>query len=72
MASLSPSGLAIFNGPIVVETGTDPPTITATGNITQQFAFGNGPASPATGFTGSFRFSVLLCEVQGTLVSPPD
>ncbi|HET9334387.1 MAG TPA: tandem-95 repeat protein [Gemmatimonadota bacterium] len=74
VASLSPSGLAIFDGPIVLETGTDPPTITASGNITQQFAFGNGPGSPATGFEGSFSFSALggLCVVQGTLVSPPD
>jgi len=73
-ASLSPSGLAIFDGPIVLETGADPPTIAASGNITQQFAFGNGPASPATGFEGSFSFSALggLCVVQGTLVSPAD
>jgi hypothetical protein len=73
-ASLSPAGLAIFDGPITLETGADPPQITASGNITQQFAFGNGPASPATGFTGSFSFSALggLCVVQGTMVSPPD
>ena len=73
-ASLSPAGLAIFDGPITLETGADPPQITASGNITQQFAFGNGLASPATGFAGSFSFSALggLCVVQGTLVSPPD
>jgi hypothetical protein len=74
VASLSPSGLAVFDGPIVLETGADPPTITASGNITQQFAFGNGPASPATGFSGSFSFTALggLCVVQGTMVSPAD
>ena len=73
-ASLSPSGLAVFDGPIVLLTGTDPPEIAASGNITQQFQFENGPASPATGFTGSFSFSALggLCVVQGTLDSPPD
>jgi hypothetical protein len=74
VASLSPSGLAVFDGPVVLETGADPPTITASGNITQQFDFGNGPASPATGFEGSFSFTALggLCVVQGTLVSPAD
>jgi hypothetical protein len=74
VASLSPSGLAVFDGPIVLETGADPPTITASGNITQQFAFGNGPGSPATGFSGSFSFTALggLCVVQGTMVSPAD
>lgn len=73
-ASVSPTGLAVFTGPITLETGTDPPEITASGNITQQFHFGNGPASPATGFTGSFSFSALggLCVVQGTMDSPPD
>lgn len=73
-ASVSPAGLAVFTGPITLETGTDPPEITASGNITQQFHFGNGPASPATGFTGSFSFSALggLCVVQGTMDSPPD
>lgn len=74
-ASLSPSGLAVFNGPIVLETGLPPPdpaTIVASGNITQQFLFGNAAGSPATGFTGSFSFSAIggLCVVQGTMVSP--
>jgi hypothetical protein len=72
VASLSPSGLAIFQGPIVLETGADPPTITASGNITQQFEFANGPASPATGFDGSFSFTAFVCVVQGTMVSPAD
>ena len=73
-ASLSPAGLAVFDGPITLETGSDPPEITASGNITQQFHFGDGPASPATGFTGSFSFTAIggLCVVQGTLDSPPD
>ncbi|HET6360876.1 MAG TPA: PKD domain-containing protein [Gemmatimonadota bacterium] len=78
VASLSPSGLAVFTGPILLETG-DPeiPTITAEGNITQQFVFGNGPGAAATGFQdGTFSFTanvfLIQCIVQGTLESPPD
>jgi hypothetical protein len=78
IASLSPSGLAVFTGPIRLETG-DPetPTITAQGSITQQFVFGNGPAAAATGFqNGTFGFTaevfLIQCIVQGTLESPPN
>ena len=78
VASLSPSGLAVFSGPILLETG-DPetPTITAQGSITQQFVFGNGPGAPATGFqNGTFSFTanvfLIQCIVQGTLESPPN
>jgi len=78
-ASLSPDGLAVFSGPIVLDTGLEPPddTITANGNITLQFEFGNGSSQPATGFddglfsfTASFGF--IACTVQGTLESPPN
>jgi hypothetical protein len=78
-ASLSPTGLAVFSGPIVLDTGLEPPddTITANGNITLQFQFGNGSSQPATGFddglfsfTASFGF--IACTVQGTLESPPN
>ncbi|HEY7472851.1 MAG TPA: PKD domain-containing protein [Gemmatimonadota bacterium] len=76
-ASLGPDGLAVFTGPIVLETGLEPPddTLTAQGSITQQFQFANGPANPATGFTnGVFSFTATFlfvqCTVQGTLVSP--
>ena len=74
VASMSPAGLAVFDGPVVLETGTDPPEITANGNITVQFDFASGAASPATGFDGSFSFSAFggLCVVQGTLESPAD
>lgn len=78
IASLSPSGLAVFTGPIRLETG-DPetPTITAQGSITQQFVFGNGPGAAATGFqNGTFGFTanvfLIQCIVQGTLESPPN
>ncbi len=78
IASLSPSGLAVFSGPIRLETG-DPetPTITAQGSITQQFVFGNGPGAAATGFqNGTFSFTanvfLIQCIVQGTLDSPPN
>ncbi|HJU87408.1 MAG TPA: PKD domain-containing protein [Gemmatimonadota bacterium] len=77
-ASLSPSGLAVFTGPIRLETG-DPetPTITAEGSITQQFVFGNGPGAAATGFqNGTFGFTanvfLIQCVIQGTLESPPN
>jgi hypothetical protein len=78
-ASLSPEGLAVFSGPIVLDTGLEPPddTITANGNITLQFQFGSGSSQPATGFddglfsfTASFGF--IACTVQGTLESPPN
>src|SRR5688572_5393760 len=78
LASLSPDGLAVFTGPIRLETG-DPetPTITAQGSITQQFVFGNGPGAAATGFQdGTFGFTanvfLIQCIVQGTLESPPN
>ena len=78
LASLSPDGLAVFTGPILLETG-DPetPTITAQGSITQQFVFGNGPGAAATGFQdGTFGFTanvfLIQCIVQGTLESPPN
>jgi hypothetical protein len=79
-ASLSPGGLAIYTGPIVLETGLEPPdpeTIIANGTITLPFAFGNGTGSPATGFTdGVFNFTAnvftFTCTVQGTLESPPN
>lgn len=80
VASLSPAGLAVYAGPIVLDTGLEPPdptTITANGNITLPFQFGNGAGSPATGFgdgvfdfTASFGF--ITCIVQGSLESPPD
>ncbi|CAN5767369.1 hypothetical protein BH20GEM1_BH20GEM1_18800 [soil metagenome] len=80
VASLSPAGLAVYAGPIVLVTGLEPPdptTITANGNITLPFQFGNGAGSPATGFgdgvfdfTASFGF--ITCIVQGSLESPPD
>ncbi|HJR52586.1 MAG TPA: PKD domain-containing protein [Gemmatimonadota bacterium] len=78
-ASLSPGGLAIYTGPIVLETGLEPPdpeTITANGTITLPFLFGNGAGSPATGFSnGVFDFTAnvftFTCAVQGTLQSPP-
>jgi hypothetical protein len=78
-ASLSPDGLAVFTGPIVLDTGLEPPddTITASGNITLQFQFGNGASQPATGFdAGLFSFTAsfgfISCTVQGTLESPPN
>ncbi len=79
-ASLSPGGLAIYTGPIVLETGLEPPdptTITANGGITLPFQFANGAGSPATGFAnGVFDFTATVftftCTVQGTLQSPPD
>lgn len=79
-ASLSPGGLAVYTGPIVLETGLEPPdpeTITANGTITLPFQFGNGTGSPATGFdNGVFDFTATVftftCTVQGTLKSPPD
>jgi hypothetical protein len=81
LASLSPEGLAIYSGPIVLDTGLEPPdptTITANGNITLPFQFANGTGSPATGFhEGRFDFTANLfgfgsCTVQGTLESPPN
>ncbi|HYO47463.1 MAG TPA: PKD domain-containing protein [Gemmatimonadota bacterium] len=76
VASLSPDGLAVYTGPIVLETG-DPetPTIRASGNITLPFQFANGSGSPATGFhEGRFDFTAIVflisCTVQGTLESP--
>jgi hypothetical protein len=77
-ASLSPDGLAVFAGPIVLDTGLAPPddAITANGNITLQFQFGSGIGFPATGFdAGTFSFTAsfgfIFCTVQGTLESPP-
>ena len=76
VAGLSPSGQAIFTGPIVLETGTDPPEITANGTLSLTFAFADGIAMPATGFSGGFSFTatvfVFQCTVQGTLESPPN
>ncbi|MGH7565894.1 MAG: PKD domain-containing protein, partial [Gemmatimonadota bacterium] len=80
VASLSPEGLAIYSGPIVLDTGLEPPdptTITANGNITLPFQFANGAGSPATGFdNGVFSFAAAFgpfsCTVQGSLESPPN
>jgi hypothetical protein len=80
-ASLSPEGLAIYTGPIILATGLEPPdpeTITANGNITLPFTFANGAGNPATGFhEGRFDFTanvfgVITCTVQGSLESPPN
>lgn len=79
-ASLSPNGLAVYTGPIVLETGLEPPdptTITANGGITLPFQFANGAGNPATGFSGGvFDFTATVftftCTVQGTLESPPN
>jgi hypothetical protein len=80
VASLSPEGLAIYTGPIVLDTGLEPPdptTITANGNITLPFQFANGAGNPATGFeNGVFNFTAtfgfISCTVQGSLESPPN
>jgi hypothetical protein len=73
VAGVSPDGLVSFTGPITLETGSDPPQITASGNITLQFDFANGAGSAATGFDGGFSFTAFgICTVQGTLVSPPN
>lgn len=80
VASLSPEGLAIYAGPIILDTGLEPPdptTITANGNITLPFQFANGISSPATGFQdGVFSFTAtfgfISCTVQGSLESPPN
>lgn len=77
VAGLSPDGQAIYNGPITLETGTDPPEITANGTLMLTFDFADGVAMPATGFDGGFSFTAVVfgfiqCTVEGTLISPPN